>query len=141
MPLELASEPGFGSVMRQMGRMMDQLQKGFFAFCPGETWTPAVNFYETDVAYLICVDLSGVEKEKIDLEVAESRLRLRGRRNVPVSRSETADMESPKVKIHLLEIDHGPFIREVPLPQDVESERISASYVDGILWIEIPKKQ
>src|SRR5205814_7040195 len=101
---------------------------------------PNVNVYEIDASYLVCVDLSGVEKEKIDLEVTDGRLRLRGHRNVPISPSAVEDVSNPKLKVHLLEIDHGPFIREVELPQDVESEGITANYVNGMLWIELPKK-
>jgi len=140
MPLETAREAEFGNVVRQMSRMMDQLQKGFFAFCPGETWSPAVNVYESQSGYIVCVDLSGVEKDKIDLEVTDGRLRLRGHRNVPIPPPTPDEPDSPKLRIHLLEIDHGPFVREVSLPEDVENERISASYINGILWIEIPKK-
>jgi HSP20 family molecular chaperone IbpA len=39
-----------------------------------------------------------------------------------------------------MEIDHGPFARNVELPSDVHHEQISASYRNGLLWIEIPKK-
>jgi HSP20 family molecular chaperone IbpA len=42
--------------------------------------------------------------------------------------------------MHLMEIDHGAFSRDVDLPEDVHHERISAKYVDGLLWIELPKK-
>ena len=66
MTVEVASEPAFGNLQRQMQRMMDSMQKNFFNFCPSETWTPNVNLYENDTAYLVCVDLAGVDKQKID---------------------------------------------------------------------------
>ena len=62
---------------------MDQMQKGFYTSTPSETWTPNVNLYETARVYLVCVDLAGVDKEKIDVEVADQRLKLRGTRAVP----------------------------------------------------------
>src|SRR6267378_1606686 len=83
MPLSVAGEQQFGNMVRQMGKMMDQLQKGYFNYCPAETWTPAVNLYENEIGYIVCVDLSGVEKEKIDLVVADGQLKLRGQRAVP----------------------------------------------------------
>jgi HSP20 family molecular chaperone IbpA len=67
MALEVAGEPQFTNMVRQMGKMMDQLQKGYFNFCPAETWTPPVNLYENEIGYIVCVDLSGVDKEKIEL--------------------------------------------------------------------------
>ncbi len=42
--------------------------------------------------------------------------------------------------MHLMEIDHGSFARDVELPQDVHHEQINARYRDGMLWIELPKK-
>jgi HSP20 family molecular chaperone IbpA len=43
------------------------------------------------------------------------------------------------MRVHLMEIDHGPFTREVELPPDADKAGISASYRNGMLWIEIPK--
>lgn len=79
MSFDTASEGSFGHLARSASKMMDQMQKGFFVYSP-ETWTPNVNLYETESSYFVCVDLSGVEKEKIDVEVADGRLTLRGSR-------------------------------------------------------------
>src|SRR4029077_17201261 len=76
-------DENFGSMARQMGKLLDQLNKGYYSFYPNETWTPNVNLYETEDAYQVCVDLAGVEKDKIDIEVHEQRLTLRGQRVVP----------------------------------------------------------
>jgi HSP20 family protein len=124
---------------------MEQMQKGFFNFCPNETWTPNVNLYENDVAYVVCVDLSGVDKEKIVVEVADQKLTLRGARLVPTLPELEGGISPvgephPKLRVHLMEIDHGPFCREVELPADVDRERITAAHRNGLLWIELPKK-
>ncbi len=140
MALAAAGEQQFTHMVRQMGKMMDQLQKGYFNFCPAETWTPPVNLYENDTGYIVCVDLSGVEKEKIDLVVADGQLKLRGQRAVPVSPEGGGEARAMGLRVHLMEIDYGPFCREVGLPNDVDHEKIVASYVSGMLWIELPKK-
>src|SRR3954454_14960181 len=136
------SEQPFGHLARQANKLMDQMQKGFYVYS-GETWTPNVNLYETGSSYLVCVDLAGVDKEKIDVEVADQRLKLRGARAVPnfeeaadavagaargagddtatspTTRAEpSAEAHPRRVRIHLMEIDHGPFSREVELPPD-----------------------
>jgi len=133
-------EPQFGDIARQPGRSTE-MNRGYFSFYPSETWTPNVNLYETDTAYLVCVDLAGVDKEKIDLTVENNRLKLRGTRAVP-SNAESAetDLRGRRVRLHLMEIDHGAFCREVELPDDVKHDRINASYRSGLLWIELPKK-
>jgi HSP20 family protein len=120
---------------------VDQLQKGFFNFCPAETWTPTVNVYENEAAYLVCVDLSGVDKDKIDLSVSDNQLRLRGQRAVPsLPTAMAGEPRARRLRVHLMEIDHGPFCREVDLPHDVDRDKIVASYDNGMLWVQVPKK-
>jgi len=145
MSLTAATEQPFGKIARQANKLMDQLQKGYYNFYPGEAWTPNVNLYETETAYLVCVDLSGVDKSKIDIEVRNAGLTIRGARSVPLHES-ASDAEagregdsSRKIRVHLMEIDHGAFAREVELPQGVPQDRITAAYRNGLLWIEIPK--
>src|SRR2546423_247157 len=139
MPPLLVADPQFRHPS-QVSKMLEQMQKGYYSFLPSETWQPNVNLYETDDSYLVCVDLAGVEKDKIDLEVIDHRLILKGSRPVPPCPSSEARDESHRIKVHLMEIDHGAFAREVELPRNVIRERISARYVDGLLWIELPKK-
>lgn len=142
MPLSVAVDPPFQNLARQAKKLMDQMHKGYYSFYPSETWTPSVNLYETSAGYLVCVDLAGVDKEKIDVEVQENRLRLHGNRIVPMPEEpedENPEIEGRRVRVHLMEIDHGSFSREVELPEHVDKDRISATYRNGMLWIEIPK--
>jgi HSP20 family protein len=136
MPIELATDQPFQNLARHTNKMMEQLQKGFFY--PSESWTPSVNLYENSTSYLVCVDLAGVEKEKIDVEVADHRLRLRGARAVPMYSPGEGEQQE-KIRVHLMEIDHGGFTREVEIPVDADPHKISATYRNGLLWIEIPK--
>lgn len=144
MSMTATSDPPFSNLGRRASKMTEQMmQKGYFNFCPSETWTPAVNLYEHDDAYLVCVDLAGVDKEKIDVEVHDNQLTLRGARHVPVPddphRHATAADPGRRPRVHLMEIDHGAFCRQVELPVDVLRDRITAQYVNGMLWVEIPK--
>ncbi len=140
MAIETAGEPAFGDTVRQMNKLMDQLQKGYFNYCPAETWTPSVNLYENDHFYVVCVDLAWVNKDEIDLQVIDGQLRLKGTRAVPthpdVSQANSSTM---RWRVHLMEIDNGQFSRTVDLPADVDRGQITATYREGVLWIEIPK--
>lgn len=147
MSVIMASDPPFQNVARHMGKLMDQLQKGYSNFAPGEIWAPSVNLYETDLAYLVCVDLAGVDKEKIDITVEQQMLRLHGQRNVPAPGDQfeppvtsSNDQRGKRIRVHLMEIDHGSFSREVELPHDVVQDKIAAHYRNGLLWVELPKK-
>lgn len=134
MTVKLASESHPGSAGRPFG---GGYSKSFFGFPPAETWTPNVNLYESDVCYLVCVDLAGVAKEDIEVTVQQQRLRLTGQRNVPAKASD--DPCNVRPRVHLMEIDHGRFSREVELPADVDQKRIAAMFDNGLLWIELPK--
>ena len=146
MSMTATSDPPFSNLGRVSKLTEQMMQKGYFNFCPSETWTPSVNLYETDAAYLVCVDLAGVDKEKIDVEVLDNQLTLKGTREVPAYGPLLApdDPSGPpgnarRPRVHLMEIDHGAFCRQVELPEDVARERITAEYLNGMLWIEIPK--
>ncbi|MGH7213284.1 MAG: Hsp20/alpha crystallin family protein, partial [Tepidisphaeraceae bacterium] len=126
MSMSVASEPEFGGAARRMGKMIDQIQKGYYNFYPTETWSPNVNLYETDTSYLVCADLSGVDKEKIDVVIDGQALTLRGTRAVPTApdaeggHAAGSHTVSGKLRVHVMEIDHGAFARTVELPQDVD---------------------
>ena len=142
MPTLVAANP-FGNFNPQVTKMMEQLNKGYYGFMPSEVFTPNVNLYETDNEYQVCVDLAGVEKDKIDIVVVENRLTIRGNRPVPpcpVPQDCTDADHQQRIRVHLMEIDHGAFAREVELPDNVHKDKITAKYVDGLLWIQLPKK-
>jgi HSP20 family protein len=134
----------FGTMNPQVLKMMEQLTKGYYNFLPSESWTPNVNLYETETDYHVCVDLAGVEKDKIDISWVDQRLMIRGQRLVPQCPSaqptSAGEPEQSRMRVHLMEIDHGAFAREVELPPDVNKDQIAARYVDGMLWIDLPKK-
>jgi HSP20 family molecular chaperone IbpA len=153
MPVLLTTDQPFLNLTR-MSKMLEQMQKGYYSFCPSETWTPNVNLYETGAEYLVCVDLAGVDKDKIDITVHDQRLTLRGHRVVPTPEDILAatagedhlvgvhpeGQPTRRVRVHVMEIDHGAFCREVELPHDVYQEQINARYLNGVLWIQLPKK-
>lgn len=99
-----------------------------------QTWQPPINAFRCESAVRICVDLAGVEKSTIDLRVEPQRVVMRGTREAP----EPSDQA---VQMLALEIDYGPFEREVPLPVEVDVEQATAEQENGLLWIYLPIKQ
>ncbi len=118
--------------MKHLGEVVQRAAQGrFFRFSPPDAWQPATNLYETEDRYVVCVDLAGVSREEIDVEVRQELLVIRGQRESPRPQS--------KSKVHLMEIDHGNFRRTINIPSVVDRENIRARYVDGYLWVELPK--
>ena len=132
-------EERFPSVAREMGQWVEQvLGPGFSQFRPGKEWAPAVNLYEDETRYYMIVDLAGVKAKQIDLRVEDGVIILAGERPSP------GVPESKGLKrLHLMEIEHGPFCRKIELPGDAALENVEAIeawYRSGYLCVEIPKK-
>jgi len=100
-------------------------------------WRPAINAYRCEKCITICVDLAGVERADIDLAIEPQRLSIRGVRDVPEPRGK----EDPALQMIAMEIDYGPFEREVRLPGEVDVKKVRAEQKNGLLWIHLPLKK
>lgn len=101
-------------------------------------YCPVLDVSETDAAFHISVDLPGVKAEDVELEVHDGKLKISGSR--VSSKQDTSDeADAPKVNYHRVERNFGSFTRVVALPKDVDTDKIDASYTDGVLEISIPK--
>ena len=107
-----------------------------FSWFGSHTWEPAINAYRCDKCIRVCVDLAGVERSRIDLTVEPERLIVRGVRDVP----EPTHAEGRAVQLLAMEIDYGPFEREVLLPALVDIDNVHAEQRNGLLWISLPLK-
>jgi len=116
-----------------------ELTRSHFSQFAPHTWEPAINAYRCRSAVRICVDLAGVERSQIDLTVEARRMLIRGARELP----EPSHGEGRAVQLLAMEIDYGPFEREVSLPVEVEVEidKAEAEQRNGLLWISLPVKQ
>jgi HSP20 family protein len=118
-----------------LGDVTYQLTRVQFARSVPAKWQPAINAFRCEASVRICVDLAGVEKSEIELTVEPRRVVVRGTRAVP------EPGEGRAVQLLALEIDYGPFEREVHLPVEVDVEQASAEQQNGLLWIHLPLKQ
>ncbi len=123
------------SQANSMGRWVDGVVgPGYRQYCAGDKWHPAINVYEDDHGFDIVVELAGVSPDAIELHVDSESLLLKGSRPTPrpPDNQELAHM-------HLMEIDHGAFHREIQIPESVDPDALSASYRCGLLWIRLAK--
>ena len=91
-------------------------------------WTPAADIYETESGYLIAMDLPGIDREALELDVEDNRLIVKGTRAVAES------------KQHRSERPRGKFLRTFSVPGSVDEAKIGAEYKDGVLHIRLPKR-
>src|SRR3974390_411406 len=119
----------------QLGEVVYQLTRvKFSGVGSAKTWQPAVNAYRCAECMAVCVDLAGVDKEEIDVQITPQRLVLRGQPQPP----EPEDSARKPLQVLVMEIDYGQFEREVLLPAEVEPERVTAEQRQGLLWIYLP---
>src|SRR3954454_1668860 len=94
-------------------------------------WQPPINAFVCEKGVRICVDLAGVDKAGIDLTVEPRRVVVRGSREAPEPTTDHA------VRLLALEIDYGPFEREVNLPIVIDVDETHAEQENGLLWISL----
>ena len=96
-------------------------------------WVPAVDIREEENRYVLQADIPGVTRANIDISLEDSVLTVKGERSIASEgNSETYRRQ---------ERTHGSFVRQFTLPDTVNTEAISATVVDGVLEIGIPKQE
>jgi HSP20 family protein len=104
----------------------------FFSLPATRSWVPAVDIYETDAhEYVIKAELPEIKREDINITFENNVLTLKGVRKA----------EQPSGNAQRLERHYGSFERSFVLPSSVDGNRISASYKDGVLTIQLPQRE
>ena len=117
----------FQELQRELERMLEPF--GTFASATGVF--PPVNIFDAGDAYIVRAELPGVDPKKVEIDVEDDTLTLRGERS----------FDEPKrdVAYHRREREQGRFRRVVRVPGRLESAEVKAEYRDGVLTIRLPK--
>ncbi len=90
---------------------------------------PRVDCYATGAEITVVVDVAGVSPSCLHLHATSRTLVVSGERRRP---------KTPGAVYQVMEIDHGPFQRKIEFTQDVDVDRVTATYRDGLLTIVLP---
>ena len=96
-------------------------------------WAPALDISERKDAYLVTVELPGVEADDLDITMEDGLLTIQGERHFAHDSSEQ--------QFHRVERRYGAFRRSITLPAQVQAEQIEASFDNGVLQILVPKME
>ena len=110
----------------------------FTEFHRPEGWKPHINAYLYDNRIEIWVDLAGVEKSSIKVDVLPEKVRISGERTPPAP---TRDSSSQCKQVLTMEIESGRFGRDIELPVQINREKVTAKQENGLLWIVLPVEQ
>jgi HSP20 family protein len=94
------------------------------------TFTPSIDVFEKDNRLFTRVDLPGMKKEDVKVEVTDGQLAISGERK--------SEVEEKKEDFYRAERTYGTFYRAVPLPEGVKLEDVKATFQDGVLEVSLP---
>jgi len=94
-------------------------------------WLPAMDMKENENEVTAMVELPGLSKNDIKVSVKNDVLSITGEKK--------AEKTEEKENVHRVERSYGYFKRSVVLPVEVDSEKVKASFKDGVLKITLPK--
>jgi HSP20 family protein len=95
---------------------------------------PETDVVETEREIRVHVEMPGLKRENIEVDVENNVLTIRGEK-----REERT--EGQEGRYHLAERRYGTFARSFVLPRDVDAEGIQAAFEDGVLTVRIPKSE
>lgn len=125
--------------LERMRREMDRLWDSFVEEKPrrkGEEAVellPSLDLSETKNDLVVKAELPGIDPKDIDISLSEGVLTIKGEKK--------QEKEEKEENYHIIERSYGAFTRSVRLPRDVQSEKINASYKNGILKVTLPKSE
>jgi HSP20 family protein len=132
--LSEARDP-FLTLYREMNRLFDEVWNGF-GWATGEegdgpsTWLmPNVDLVETDQGFRVTAELPGVEEKDLEILLADNTLILRGEKKSAHDNRQR----------RLSECYYGRFERRIPLPEEVDQDKVEASFKNGVLTVLLPK--
>jgi HSP20 family protein len=94
-------------------------------------WVPQADVYETAESFVVQIEIPGVDEDDVEIKVDGDELEVRGERR--------PDACGKPESFYRMERSHGSFVRAFRLTQDVDPERVTATFRDGLLRLDLIK--
>jgi HSP20 family protein len=127
-------------------RDMDRMMEDFFGWRARPWWperwfrtegmeltAPAVDFYEEKDDIVVKAELPGIDKNNIEVNLTDHMLTIKGEKK--------KEDEFKEENYYRSERYYGSFVRTLELPKDVHTDKVKASFKDGILEVRLPKTE
>jgi HSP20 family protein len=128
----------FVSLQREMNRLFDNFFGGLSPspWAPlerggAESFTPHVDVSETDKEIKVSAELPGMDENDIDVSLTRDTLTIRGEKK--------EEKEDKGKDYYRMERSYGSFTRNIPLPVEVNTDKVEATFKKGILYVTLPK--
>ncbi|GMR12328.1 MAG: Hsp20/alpha crystallin family protein [Gemmatimonadota bacterium] len=121
------------SPWHDVGDLSHSIDRLFGEPALGGAWAPAVSVEESADELVFTVEVPGVAKEALSVDVTNDVLTIRG------EKTEEREEKSDDYKHHVVERRFGSFQRTFRLPRTVSVDDVHADYKDGLLSVRAPK--
>lgn len=121
-------------MQREMNRMFDSFTRTWGAdtfSADNGVFTPRMEVTEDAKAFVVTAELPGINEKDIDLTIAGDTLTLRGEKK--------EEKEEKGKNYFYSERSYGSFSRSIPLPRQIDADKVAAGFKKGILTITLPK--
>ncbi|HEX2339463.1 MAG TPA: Hsp20/alpha crystallin family protein [Vicinamibacterales bacterium] len=137
LPTLLGSAPIMRTFAKEFDRLFEDRAWPFF-FTPQVevqeiAWRPEVEIFELENLLKIRVDLPGLKKEEVNVELTDVGLTIAGERKREIK-------EEKKGEFYRSERVYGAFRRIIPLPETAKLEEVKAEFINGVLEVTVPLK-
>ena len=131
----------FWSPFRSLNPFQSEMDRLFNSAIFGESghplferaFTPAIDLYEDDDKIVVKADLPGLEEKEIDVSIVDGILTLKGEKK--------DEHEEKGQNWHRVERSYGRFTRSISLPGEVDADKVTAHFKNGVLEITAPKSE
>ncbi len=96
-------------------------------------WTPAIDVYDSNDNIMVKADIPGMKKEDIDVTIQRDTLTIKGEKKLINDAKEEDYIRTERF--------YGNFNRTLTLPEEVDTNNISASYKNGVLELVLSKRE
>ena len=127
---------GLGDIQNEMNRLFDSFsgRPAPTGSTGGRMWLPAVDVRESKDDIVLSFDIPGVQEKEIRLSITGDLLTVKGERRFE-------QREGGEQSWHRVERVYGQFERTVQLAVPVQTDKVTASYRDGVLEVKLPKAE
>lgn len=122
----------FEDIYDRMGQLMNLAFGGFGPFAADFPWAPPADVTETNEAYVVHVELPGVRKDQVDVQLQDRGLIISG--EIPEQSEDDGRRRQSSRRT-------GRFEYRTYLPGEVKADAVSAQLSDGVLTVTVPKPE
>jgi len=131
---ELTPFRDFERMRREMDRIWDTFfERGISRGEEEEGWLPSLDVAETKNEIVVKAEVPGMDPKDIDISLSDGLLTIKGEKK--------QEREEKEENYHLVERSYGSFARSIRLPKEIQSDKINASYKNGVLKVVLPKSE